>query len=132
MSFQKFILGSIMCLLIQNIFAGEWKVKPTPDIILNSGIIIPQEKGDGKNDKVGISAGAMTNFLHVEGMKGSNFKQLQLLSVGIAMQEAGKFNFELSPMSIKTLSGLTYGFSIHKKDEEKRGGSIKLFLGISF
>jgi len=128
---MKKLLAIVLTVFSMSIYAGSLEVSPAPDVMLNAGVTIPEDGATEKSGKAGVSVGALANFVRVEGV-GSTFNELQLFSVGVSMQEGGKFNYEVAPVSVKTLNGFTYGVSFMPKKDDRRGGSLKLFIGITF
>lgn len=74
-----------------------------------------------------VSAKMTTFVFEVE-----TFKYINLLSPGINFQDDGKWALSVSPISISSMSGLTFGLDYIPKTKNVKGSEYGLFVALKF
>lgn len=121
---MKFLLAILLSLSVGVATASEFEFDPKPMVVVGHRFGNSELNGNGA-----FYVSAKMNLFQKEV---KDFKTLNFMSLGLNYQDDKKWAMSVSPISISSLSGMTFGVDYIPKTKEVNGDVFGVFIGIKF
>lgn len=119
---MKMILVLVSLMVSISSIAIETEIQP----IVSFG----KRFGEGNTNNQGATYASFKMNLFKSDL--ANFRTLNMMSLGLNYQDDKKWALSISPVSVSSMTGLTFGVDLMKTETDVKGGTVGLFIGYKF
>lgn len=118
---KKFLMIILMA-LSTSAFAIDTEAMPI--------VSVGHRFGDGNLNNTGATYASLKLNLLKHDL--ADFRTLNLMSLGVSYQDDKKWALSVSPISVSSMTGLTFGVDLMLKEKDVKGGTFGLSIGYKF